>query len=511
MRRDRLVPGAVQSRAAPDTLWALFSAGRPADGGARLLATPDGIRYSYDDAWRRSSALAAELAARGLARGDRVAVRTEKSPAVVLLYLACVRSGVVFAPLNPAATPHEVALLLEDLDPSLVVTDAVLADLVRPEVLPGASGSSFEDTDCGADETAAILYTSGTTGRPKGAVLSHRNLASNAVALIDAWGFSSDDVLLHALPVFHAHGLFVALNCVLGSGASMEYLPRFEVDGVLDAIGRCSVFMGVPTYYTRLLAQARFGARDCASMRLFVSGSAPLAASVHEEFLLRTGHSILERYGMTETLMLTSNPLSGERRPGTVGLPLAGVEIRVMDAETGEPTGLGLTGEIEVRGPGVFSGYWHEHEHEHEHEPEPEPAGLFRDGFFRTGDLGRFDRDGYLELVGRSRDVVITGGLNVYPKEVELVLDAIDGVAESAVIGMPDPDFGEAVVAFVVPQPGHRPGADDLRQVVRSLLAGYKVPKRIEFVDALPRNAMGKVAKAELRDRAHPSGPRAVG
>ena len=526
----------------PESLGELLSAGRPADGAKLLLATPDGVRYSYDDAWRRSGAVAARLAARGVVRGARVAVMAEKSPAVVLLYLACVRSGVVFAPLNPGATPHEVSLLLSDLDPALVVTDALLARLAPPEDAPGASGSSFADADCGPEDTAAILYTSGTTGRPKGAMLSHRNLATNAAALIGAWRFSSDDVLLHALPVFHAHGLFVALNCVLGSGASMEYLPRFEVDGVVAALGSCTVFMGVPTYYTRLLAHAGFGARDCSSMRLFVSGSAPLPRSVHEEFLARTGHSILERYGTTETLMLTSNPLDGERKPGTVGLPLAGVEIRVLDAETNEPVGKGVVGEIEVRGPGVFSGYWHrpggaaggpaggqpppaappappEGAQPAPTAPAggqpvpaaPDPAEMFREGFFRTGDLGRLDDDGYLELLGRSKDLVISGGLNVYPKEVELVLDAIEQVAESAVIGVPDPDLGEAVVAFVVARPGHLPDAAGLREAARRRLAGYKVPKRIEFIDALPRNAMGKVAKAELRDRLHRPGPRALG
>jgi malonyl-CoA/methylmalonyl-CoA synthetase len=486
----------VHSGPAPNSLWDLFSARRPADGGALLLVTSDGARYSYDDAWRWSSGLANGLAARDVARGDRIAIAVEKSPELVFLYLACLRSGIVFSPFNPVATPSEMSFLVDDLAPALVVTDAVLAELSELSKVRAGAASRAPDADCGPGEPAAILYTSGTTGRPKGAMLNHGNLATNAVALVEAWDFSPRDVLLHALPMFHAHGLFVAVNCVLGSGASMEYLPRYDAVAVAGALERCSVFMGVPTYYTRLLADPRFGASNWPSMRLFISGSAPLAPLTHKEFRERTGHSILERYGMTETLMLTSNPLRGERRPGTVGVPLAGVEIRIVDPATGAAPGPGMAGEIEVRSPGVFSGYWRNPEGA---AAEVAATGLFHDGYFRTGDLGRLDDAGYLEIMGRSRDLVISGGMNVYPKEVELVLDAIEGIAETAVVGVPDPDLGEAVVAFVVASPGHRLDAAGVRTAARASLTGYKIPKQIEFVDALPRNAMGKVEKAALR------------
>jgi malonyl-CoA/methylmalonyl-CoA synthetase len=344
---------------------------------------------------------------------------------------------------------------------------------------------AFDDVSVGPDDVAALLYTSGTTGRPKGAMLTQHNLASNAAALHQAWGFEPDDLLLHALPVFHAHGLFVALHCVLANGSGVVFLPRFDVDAVIQQLPRCNVFMGVPTFYGRLLEDPRFTAAVAGKVRLFISGSAPLLATAHEAFFERTGQQILERYGMTETVMITSNPLEGARKPGSVGPPLTGVEVRLADRDDDG------VGEIQVHGPNVFSGYWGR--------PELRATEFTDDGFFRTGDLGSFDDDGYLTIVGRTKDLVITGGLNVYPKEVEEVIDALEGVLETAVVGVPDADFGESVVAIVVAEPGAEIDPDALRQAARTSLAGFKVPKRIVVRESLPRNAMGKVEKAALR------------
>jgi malonyl-CoA/methylmalonyl-CoA synthetase len=498
----------------PETLPELFARNRPADPSTQFLEVPAGpsgtaLQLTYGDLHRRTAQLANVLRTAGVEPGDRVAVQVEKSPDALLLYLACVRAAAVFLPMNTAYTADEVGYLLGDARPRLFVCGPEHpppADVSPPVVLTLAADGSgslgeraatadrtFGDEPVRPHDLAAILYTSGTTGRPKGAMLSHRNLASNAAALHAAWGFVPGDVLLHALPIYHSHGLFVATNCVLANGTGMVFLPRFDVDAVLRELPRCTVFMGVPTFYTRLLGDARFGADVSRNVRLFVSGSAPLLASTHEEFRERTGHAILERYGLTETSMNTSNPLDGERRPGTVGFPLPGVEIRVVDQEERQPVPVGGIGEVEVRGPNVFGGYWGR--------PELSATEFAADGFFRTGDLGRFDGDGYLHIVGRSKDLVISGGLNVYPKEVEDVLDGLDGVLESAVIGVPDPDFGEAVVAVVVPEPGRAPDPAQLRSASRAHLAAFKVPKRVEVVDALPRNAMGKVEKAKLRAR----------
>jgi acyl-CoA synthetase (AMP-forming)/AMP-acid ligase II len=332
----------------------------------------------------------------------------------LLVYLACIRSGVALLPMNTGYTAAEVAHLVADAEPGLVLRDADLDELVA-----AASGfaTEFENHPSRPDDLAAILYTSGTTGRPKGAMLSHRNLVANCLTLAGLWGFTGDDVLLHALPIFHTHGLFVATNCALIVGAPMVFLAKFEPDAVLRALPRCTVMMGVPTFYTRLLTESRFDATVCASMRLFISGSAPLLASVHDEFRARVGHAILERYGMTETTMLTSNPLDGERRAGTVGMPLPGVDVRVV-GDDGATLPVGEVGDIEVRGPNVFAGYWRR--------PDLAATEFAADGFFRTGDVGRFDADGYLHIVGRSKDLIITGGLNVYPLEVEAVLDALN-------------------------------------------------------------------------------------
>jgi malonyl-CoA/methylmalonyl-CoA synthetase len=453
------------------TLQDVLGRGRDADP---FLRTPDGIRLTYAQARGRAAQLARAL---GVAPGDRVALQVEKSPDALLVYFACVRAGAVLVPMNTAYTGDEVAYLLDDAEPAVFLDDDRLAEVAKAA---DAEPTTFADAHVGPDDLAAILYTSGTTGRPKGALMSHRNLAANAAVLAELWGFRRDDVLLHALPIFHTHGLFVAVNCVLASGSSMVFLPRFDPDAVLAALPEATVFMGVPTFYTRLLDDDRFGADACRGMRLFTCGSAPLLASTHEAFAARTGVAILERYGMTETGMIASNPLEGERRAGTVGFPLPGTDVRLADDEV-----------IEVRGPNVFGGYWRR--------PELAASEFTEDGWFRTGDIGAFDDDGYLRIVGRAKDLVITGGLNVYPAEVEHVVDAVDGVLESAVIGVPDPDFGEAVVAVVVARPGAELDPEAVRAAARHHLAGFKVPKRVEVVAALPRNAMGKVEKAVLR------------
>ena len=469
----------------PGTLVELFRTGAPGDPTATsLLETPAGVRLTYADADHRSAQFARVLASVGVRRGDRVAIQVEKSPDAVLLYLACLRCGAALVPMNTAYAPDEVAYLVDDAEPALFVEERRLAEL---NSAADEQPQMFDDVELSPGDLAAILYTSGTTGRPKGAMLSHANLASNADVLRRVWGFSAADVLLHALPIFHAHGLFVAINCVLASGCTMVFLPRFGVEQVLDALPRCTVMMGVPTFYTRLLDDPRFVRAVCSGMRLFISGSAPLLASTHEAFRARTGHAILERYGMTETVMLTSNPLDGERRPGTVGFPLPGTDMRIVDPDD---TGAGA---IEVRGPNVFAGYWRR--------PEVATTEFTTDGWFRTGDIGCFDPDGYLSIVGRAKDLVISGGLNIYPKEVEDVLDTVDGVLESAVIGVPDADFGEAVVAVVVPKPGVALDTQIVGDATRHGLAAFKVPKRIEIVGSLPRNAMGKVKKAALRRR----------
>jgi malonyl-CoA/methylmalonyl-CoA synthetase len=350
----------------------------------------------------------------------------------------------------------------------------------------------FETVDRSDDDLAAFLYTSGTTGRSKGAMLTHHNLLSNAETLKDYWQFCADDVLLHALPIFHTHGLFVATNIMLLSGGSMIFLPKFDLDQMLAMIPKATSMMGVPTFYTRLLDDARFTGDLVAHFRLFISGSAPLLAETHQSFEARTGHRILERYGMTETNMNTSNPYDGERRAGTVGFPLPGVELKVTDAETGAERPQGDVGHIEVRGPNVFKGYWQM--------PEKTAAELRVDGFFITGDLGRIDEDGYVHIVGRDKDLIISGGYNIYPKEIELVLDEQPGVLESAVIGVPHADFGETVLGLLVPEKGAAPDVAAISEEIKSALARFKHPRKLIVVEALPRNTMGKVQKNVLRD-----------
>jgi len=359
-------------------------------------------------------------------------------------------------------------------------------------LLAAAEGreSSFDTVERGADDLAAILYTSGTTGRSKGAMLTHRNLASNALTLVEEWGFTRGDVLLHALPIYHVHGLFVAIHCVLLSGSRTLWLPRFDAAEVAALLPHATAMMGVPTFYTRLLTEPSFTRESCRNMRLFVSGSAPLLAETFAEFRERTGHTILERYGMTETGMNTSNPLDGERLAGTVGPPLPGVSIRIVGAD-GAPCGRGDIGAIEVKGPNVFAGYWRM--------PEKTREEFTADGYFKTGDVGCWSPEGYVRIVGREKDLIISGGLNVYPKEIEERIDALDGVVESAVVGVPDPDFGEAVVAVVVARPGHALDGPAVIAALKGEIAGFKVPKRVHFVADLPRNAMGKVQKNVLR------------
>jgi malonyl-CoA/methylmalonyl-CoA synthetase len=470
---------------------------RRANGDRVLVQAGPRETLTYAQAFARAGGFAKVLVRRGVRPGDRVAVQVEKSIEAIWLYLGCLRAGAVFLPLNPAYTWSETAYFLHDAQVALFVAEpARVAEagggaVTLAQLSAEAGKADFDDVPASGATLAAILYTSGTTGRSKGVMLSRYNLASNARVLAEAWAFTAEDVLLHVLPIFHTHGLFVATNTVLMAGASMIFLPAFMPDTVFAALPRASVMMGVPTHYTRLLADARLTHDAVAHMRLFISGSAPLSAVTHRDWAVRTGTAILERYGMTETNMNTSNPYSGERRAGTVGFPLPGVEVRISDPETGAPLPRGEIGSIEVRGPNVFGGYWRM--------PEKTVAEFRKDGFFVTGDIGTFDGEGYLAILGRSKDLVITGGLNVYPAEVEGVIDDLPGVAASAVIGVPHPDFGEAVVAVVVPARGATLEAETLRAAMRERLAAFKTPKHVIIAADVPRNAMGKVQKNVLR------------
>lgn len=479
-----------------------------------FLRTSAGRRCSYAALREESGRLAAALSRRGVLRGDRVAVQVEKSAEAVLLYVACLRMGAVFVPINVANTFNEVDYFLRDsqprvavirpLDRSLLEPLAERAGILHVDTLGADGEGSLLELAAQSDEyaaplqsadpnsLAAIVYTSGTTGLSKGAMLTRANLASNASALVEAWRFTSNDVLLHTLPLFHVHGLFAAINTVLASGSSLTLLPKFDAAEALKHLAEATVFMGVPTYYTRLLAQPGLNREATAGMRLFVSGSAPLLAETHREFLQRTGHVILERYGMTETLMNTSNPYDGVRVPGSVGAALPGIAIRVAEGESRAVSSAeDCIGTLEIRGPNVFAGYWGDAD---------KTRGEFTaDGWFKTGDLGRIDDQGYVHIVGRAKDLVISGGFNVYPKEVEMELDALAGVLESAVFGVPHPDFGEGVTAAVVRKPGAVLSEAEVINAMQKRLARYKVPKRVLLVDELPRNTMGKVQKKALR------------
>lgn len=507
------MPGKSMTAAPPpnDNLYAAFAGCFPADRTTPLLRGPGDAIASFWTAAERSSAVAGWLRQAGVRPGDRVTIQAPKSANWLWLYLGCLRAGAIVHPLNDDYQRDELRYFISNAEPKLIVCapgrQPLFAEIAtagtRIETMDDSGGSAplawvpaDPDDACvprRADDVAVLLYSSGTTGRPKGALITHGNLVSNARTLVATWRFVAEDRLLHALPVYHAHGLFVGFGCTLMSGASMLLLPRFDVDAVLAALPEATVMMGVPTHYSRLLGSPALTAESCRTIRLFISGSAPLRPEIFAAFEARTGHRILERYGMTETGMNSSNPLAGARRPGTVGKPLPGIDIRITNPDEARAP-VGSVGEIEVRGPNVFAGYWRS--------PAETRAAFTADGWFRTGDQGVFSADGYLSIVGRSKDLVITGGLNVYPREVEQVLDRIPGLAESAVIGVPHPDFGEAVVAIVVATASAKaPTADDVIAAARASLAAYKAPKRVFFVAALPRNTMGKVQKTALREQ----------
>jgi malonyl-CoA/methylmalonyl-CoA synthetase len=504
-------------------LYAVLEEGFAQDRSTVAIETP-ALQYTWNDIDQASACIANLLRSLNLPKGARVAVQVEKSPEALLLYLATLRAGYVYLPLNTAYRESEVEYFLTDAEPSVMVCSSANQSWVRglAEQAGTAHVYTLDDDRTGTllqaaasqprdfktvtrrpEELAAILYTSGTTGRSKGAMLSHHNLASNARVLHDYWGWRSDDVLLHMLPLFHVHGLFVAAHGALLAGARMIWLPKLDVEQALKYLPRCTVMMGVPTYYVRLLADARFDRELCANMRLFVSGSAPLLTETFNTFHDRTGHVILERYGMTETVMLTSNPydaVEGPRVGGTVGKALPGVEVRVVN-DAGKHVPPGDIGHIQVIGPNVFSGYWRM--------PEKTREEFTGDGWFKTGDVGRWGGESsnghpipvdYLSIVGRNKDLIISGGFNVYPKEIESVIDDMPGVAESAVIGVPHPDFGEAVVAVVVPREGSTVDVEAMQSELKARIANFKVPKRIHLADQLPRNTMGKVQKNVLRD-----------
>jgi malonyl-CoA/methylmalonyl-CoA synthetase len=497
-----------------ESLFAIFRSRFPADLSRAFIERPQGGIISYGEVIELSGRLANVLVDLGVKPGDRVAVQVEKSAEALMLYLAAARAGAVYLPLNTAYTAGEIRYFLGDAEPTLFVCRPELAEPMRalaaevgvPRVETlGEKGDGslmekardarpdFADVPRDRDDLAAILYTSGTTGRSKGAMLSHGNLVSNAEALRDYWRFTADDRLLHALPIFHTHGLFVATNITLIAGGSLILLLRFDADEVIRLLPRATAMMGVPTFYTRLLARPDFTRELVSHIRLFVSGSAPLSAETHKEFQARTGHAILERYGMTETNMNTSNPYDGERIPGAVGFPLPGVEVRITDPNSGRTLPQGEVGMIEVKGPNVFKGYWRM--------PEKTKSEFREDGFFISGDLGFIDDKGYVRISGRGKDLIISGGFNVYPAEVEGAIEALPGVAECAVIGVPHPDFGEGVLAVAIPKPGAALDERAMQKALGSELAKYKLPKRIFVTDSLPRNAMGKVQKKDLREQ----------
>ena len=481
-----------------------------ADPSRPLIRALERPPLSYADCFAVAARFAHVLAHHGVKPGDRVAVQVEKSPNALCLYLACLRAGAVYLPLNTGYTPSELAYFVGDAEPRLFVCagknlekisarlssldfltlddDGETGSLIREAA---AMPSDFPDADVNLSDLASILYTSGTTGRSKGAMLTHGNLAFNAETLKALWRFTADDVLLHALPIFHIHGLFVASNITLISGASMILLPKFDLDAIFATLPSATVMMGVPTFYTRLLADPRLDAETTRNIRLFVSGSAPLLAETHREWQAKTGHAILERYGMTETNMNTSNPHDGARVPGSVGLPLPGVELRIAGKD-GAVLPQGEIGGIEVRGPNVFKGYWRM--------PDKTAAEFRPDGFFITGDLGLIDENGYVHILGRDKDLIISGGFNVYPKEIESLIDELPGVTESAVVGLPHRDFGEGVTACVVTAEGASLTERAVLEALADRLAKFKHPKRVLFVGELPRNAMGKVQKALLRE-----------
>ena len=481
------------------------------DPARPMIRPPDGKPLCYGDCFATAARFAHVLVQHGVRPGDRIAVQVEKSPSAVCLYLACLRAGAVYLPLNTGYTPSELSYFVGDAEPSLFVCAAKNLETISG-VLPqikfltldddGESGSlvdqaaaqpiDFPDADIGMTDLASILYTSGTTGRSKGAMLTHGNLCSNAESLKDTWHFTAEDVLLHALPIFHIHGLFVAINVTLISGASLILLPKFGLNDIFRALPSATVMMGVPTFYTRLIGDSRLKPEVTRNIRLFISGSAPLLADTHREWQARTGHAILERYGMTETNMNTSNPYDGPRLPGSVGKPLPGVELRIASKD-GAVLPQGEIGLIEVRGPNVFKGYWRM--------PDRTAAEFRADAFFITGDLGRIDENGYVHILGRDKDLIITGGFNVYPKEIEILIDELPGVTESAVVGLPHRDFGEGVTACVVTGNNAHLTEKEVLDSLIGRLAKFKHPKRVVFLEELPRNTMGKVQKNMIREK----------
>ena len=493
-------------------LFSSYSKGFPEDLNRVFIEHTEGSIITYRDLLDQSEKYANGFKALGLQAGDRVSIQVSKSPEVVFIYLACLRSNLIFHPLNTAYKEKELSFFLNDAKPSVFICEQEVSDKIASldidqlpsniyTLLPNQKGTihdikvpgNHEVQDCPEEQIAALLYSSGTTGKPKGIMLSHGNIGSNAHALKEAWQFTSDDCLLHALPIYHVHGLFVALGCAFLSGSKVFWLDTFNPDAVVNALPNCTVMMGVPTYYTRLLSNEKLNKEVVKNIRIFISGSAPLLEETFDEFYIRTGHEIIERYGMTETNMITSNPYNGERRPGTVGKPLPDVEIQINDSQTGRENADGEIGMIEVRGPNVFKGYWNM--------PDKTALELKENGFFITGDLGKLSSDGYLSIVGREKDLIISGGYNVYPKEIEDVLNEIEKIDETAVFGISDNDFGERVVAAVVMAENESFDKSETEIFVNDKLARYKQPKEYFVLKSLPRNSMGKVQKNELRKK----------
>lgn len=500
-------------------LFTVLESGFPKDKSSCAIETQDGLYYSWDDLEKATSKLANLLASLKLPSGSRVAVQVEKSPEALFLYLATLKAGLVYLPLNTAYQEAEMEYFIGNAQPGVVVCSPknfswvskvafkegtkhvfTLGENRDGSLLERAAGLSdrFKTVARGDDDLAAILYTSGTTGRSKGAMLSHGNLSSNAKVLKDYWAWQKGDVLLHALPIFHVHGLFVASHGALLNGSKMIWLPKLDVEQLIKFMPRSTILMGVPTFYVRLLAEPKFTKATCKNMRLFIAGSAPLLTETFNDFIKRTGHTILERYGMSETAMLVSNPYQGKRVAGSVGLPLPKTQVRIID-DAGKICGVNQIGAIQVKGPNIFKGYWQM--------PEKTKEEFTSDGWFKTGDMGRWGGetssgpvpDEYLCIVGRNKDLIISGGYNVYPKEIESFIDDMPGVDESAVIGIAHPDFGEAVMAIVVPKAGVKLDSNKIIAELKNKIANFKVPKRVEIVKELPRNAMGKVQKNVLR------------
>ena len=491
-------------------LYLTYREGFPQDLKSPFLEYPDGSLITYEELEEQSSQYANGFSDLGLQPGDRVSVQVDKSPEVIFIYLACLRSNLIFHPLNTAYKESELSFFLDDAKPSVFICQKEIYENIsslglkkEPQYvftllpLEGESIQSIkrkgdhEIVDCSEEHTAALLYSSGTTGKPKGIMLTHGNIGSNALALKEAWNFTQEDCLLHALPIYHVHGLFVALGCVFLSGSRVLWMNAFDADEVLKILPKCSVMMGVPTYYTRLLSNPKLNNDTLANIRVFISGSAPLLEDTFNEFRSKTGHYILERYGMTETNIICSNPIAGKRKPGTVGLPLEGQSLRIVDDSLNNLDKDEICN-IQVKGSNVFNGYWNL--------PDKTKEDFSSDNFFNTGDKGFIDQDGYLTIVGRSKDMIISGGLNVYPKEIESLIDDLDGVGESAVIGLKDNDLGEKVVAVVVRQDKSEITEDELITTLKKDIAGFKVPKQVIFIYELPRNAMGKVQKNVLRE-----------